>query len=63
MILILAYTAGTTTLPVLGFTAITMAFGHLHEVSQANSFPNPNPNPNPNTNLNPSPTPTPYPYP
>lgn len=36
MILILAYTAGTTTLPVLvalfGFTAITMAFGHLHEV-------------------------------
>jgi len=37
MILILAYTAGTTTLPVLGFTAITMAFGHLHEVSAAPS--------------------------
>jgi len=36
MILILAYTSGTTTLPVLvalfGLTAITMAFGHLHEV-------------------------------
>jgi len=36
MILILAYTAGTTTLPVLvalfGLTAITMAFGHLNEV-------------------------------
>jgi len=36
MILILAYTSGTTTLPVLvslfGFTAITMSFGHLHEV-------------------------------
>ena len=36
MILILAYTSGTTTQPVLvslfGFTAITMAFGHLHEV-------------------------------
>lgn len=36
MIIILAYTSGTTTLPVLvslfGFTAITMSFGHLHEV-------------------------------
>ena len=36
MILILAYTSGTNTLPVLvalfGLTAITMFFGHLHEV-------------------------------
>ena len=36
MILILGYTSGTITLPVLvslfGFTAITMSFGHLHEV-------------------------------
>ena len=47
MILILAYTSGTTTLPVLvalfGLTAITMAFGHLHEVLSAEPYPYPYP--------------------